>query len=114
MLVSSVSLRNFYLNSCCYFNSPRTSGRGGGIATVFKSDFKCKQISLSSPTSFELSLFEMGQSHTMLCAVVYRPPKYNTDFLTDFSVFLADIMPKYDRVLIVGDCNIHVCCPENH
>lgn len=28
-------------------------------------------------------------------------------------MFLADIMPKYDRVLIVGDCNIHVCCPEN-
>ena len=22
-------------------------------------------------------------------------------------------MPKYDRVLIDGDCNIHVCCPEN-
>ena len=34
------------------------------------------------------------------------------DFLTDFYVFLADIMPKYDQVLIVGDCNIYVCCPE--
>ena len=45
--------------------------------------------------------------------MVYLPPKYNRDFLSDFSVFLADIMPKYDRVLIVGDCNIHVCCPEN-
>lgn len=34
------------------------------------------------------------------------------DVLADFSVFLADIMPKCDRVLIVGDCNIYVCCPE--
>lgn len=38
----------------------------------------------------------------MLCA----------DVLADFSVFLADIVPKYERVLIVGNCNIHVCCPE--
>ena len=82
--------------------------------TVFKSDFNCKQLSLSSSfTSFELSLSERGHSHTVLCAVIYQPPKYNKDFLTDFSEFLADIMPKYDRVLIAGDCNIHVCCPEN-
>ena len=101
-------------DGCSYFNSPRTSGRGGGTATVCKSDFKCKQISLStSSTSFEHSLFELGHSNTVLCAVVYRPPKYNRDFLTEFSVFLADLMPKYDRVLIVGDFNIHVRCPEN-
>ena len=48
----------------------------------------------------------------MLCAVVYRPPKYNKDFLNDFSDFLAGIMPQYDRVLLVGDFNIHVCCPD--
>lgn len=48
----------------------------------------------------------------MLCAAVYRPPKYNKDFLNDFSDFLAEIMPKYDRVLTVGDFNVHVCCPD--
>lgn len=30
----------------------------------------------------------------------------------DFADFLAEYMPKYDRVLIVGDFNIHVCCPD--
>ena len=65
-------------DECCFFNSPRTTGRGGGIVTFFKSDFNCKQLSLSSSfTSFELSLFEPGHSHTVLCAVLYRPPKYN-------------------------------------
>ncbi len=54
----------------------------------------------------------LGRSHTVLCAVVYRPPKYNKDFINDFSAFLADIMPKYDRVLIVGEFNVHVCCPD--
>ncbi len=44
--------------------------------------------------------------------MVYRPPKYNKDFLNDFSYFLAEIMPKYDSVLIVGDFNVHMCCPD--
>lgn len=26
----------------CYFNSPQTSGRGGGTVTIFKQDYKCK------------------------------------------------------------------------
>jgi len=46
--------------------------------------------------------FELGRSLKMLGAVVYRPPRYNKDFINDFSAFLADIMPKYDHVLIVG------------
>lgn len=44
--------------------------------------------------------------------MVYRPPKYNKDFINDFSVFLAEIMPKYDSVLIVGDFDVHVCCTD--
>ncbi len=49
----------------------------------------------------------------MLCAVVYLPHRYNNDFINHFSAFLADIVPKYDNVLIVGDFKVHVCCPEN-
>lgn len=30
----------------------------------------------------------------------------------DFSDFMSVIMPKYDRVLIVGDFNVNVCCPN--
>ena len=89
------------------------SGRGGGTATVYRNDFKCKQCAVSSPSSsFEVTLFEVGRSDPVLCAVIYRPPKYNKDFLSDFSGLLTDIMPNYDRVLIVGDFNIHVCCPD--
>lgn len=87
--------------------------KGGGIAVVFKSGFKCRQICLqSSFRSFELCLFELGLSHVVLCAVIYQPPKYNNDFISDFSEFLAEFLPKYDRVLIIGDFNIHICCPD--
>jgi len=49
----------------------------------------------------------------VMIAVVYRPPKPNKDFLNDFAAFLGDIIQIYDRILILGDFNIHVCCPSN-
>lgn len=97
--------------NCSYFNSPRTTGRGRGVATACKSTFHCRQLSPVTFSSFELNMFELGSSHPVLCAVIYRPPKYNRNFVNDFSEFLAEIMPKYDKVLILGDMNIHVCCP---
>lgn len=33
-----------------------------------------------------LSVFELGYSHTVLCAIVYRPPKYNNDFADMLSI----------------------------
>ncbi len=48
----------------------------------------------------------------LLCAVVYRPPKYNKNFIQDFADFVAGIALIYDRFFyfIMGDFNIHVCC----
>ena len=43
-------------------------------------------------------VFKLGRAH--------QPPKYDKALINDF---LADIMTKYDRVLIVVDFNIHVC-----
>lgn len=98
---------------CALFNSPRTLGHGGGTAAVYKNDFKCKQCAVcSSFSSFEVILFEVRRADLLLCAVVYRPTKYHKNFLNDFSDFLTWIMPLYDRVLLVGDFNIHVCCPD--
>ena len=78
-----------------FFNSPRSSGRRGGTAAVFKNDFKCKQCAVCpSFTSFEVTLFEVGRSDPVLCAVIYRPPKYHKDFLNDLSDFLAGVMPQ--------------------
>lgn len=104
---------NFYPRTAAILTPRGRRAEVEGTATVFKNHYKCKQLSFpSSFTSFELSLFEVCRSHTVLCAVVYRPPKYNKDFLTEFSDFLAEIMLKYDRVLIVGDFNVHMCCPD--
>jgi len=58
-------------------------------------------------------MFELGKVQTVLCALISRPPKYNKHFIRDFTDLLSEIMPKYDRILILGDMNIHVCCPMN-
>lgn len=36
---------------------------------------------------------------------------YNKEFLAEFSEFLADCASRYDQILLLGDFNIHVCCP---
>ncbi len=46
----------------------------------------------------------------VLCALVYRPPKFNKDFIQQFSEFLANIVSRCDRLLILGDFNIQLCC----
>ncbi len=41
-------------------------------------------------------------------ATVYRPPGHHTDFIKEFADFLSELMLAADKVLIVGDFNIHV------
>lgn len=84
--------------------------RGGGLASVFKNNFCCRIIETDTFTSFEVQLFSLGQINSLVVAVVYHPPKTNKNFITEFSEFLGGITPKFYRILIVGDFNIHVCC----
>lgn len=41
-----------------------------------------------------------------------RPPKYNRDIKKELSNFLVGVRTNYDRILCVGDFNVHVCCPS--
>lgn len=76
---------------CDFLSSPRTTGKGGGLASVFKSVFHCREITVDACNSFELQLFETNFSTTVLCAVVYRPPKYNKNFIQEFAEFVAGL-----------------------
>lgn len=42
--------------NCTYFNSPRLTGRGGGVAAIFKEHLNCC-LPAYSYSSFELSIF---------------------------------------------------------
>lgn len=95
------------------FNTPRETGRGGGVASIYKNIFICTRLKFEPFSSFELQVFEMHLLSPVLCAVVYRPPGFNKNFLSELSMFLADIVAKYDKILILGDFSIHICCPTN-
>ncbi len=41
-------------------------------------------------------------------AIVYRPPGHHTDFFQEFGDFLSELVLAADKVLIVGDLNIHI------
>ena len=40
--------------------------------------------------------------------VVYRPPGPYSEFLSEFSDFLSQLVLSTDKVFVVGDFNIHV------
>ncbi|KAF7647739.1 hypothetical protein LDENG_00167380 [Lucifuga dentata] len=44
----------------------------------------------------------------MLTVIVYRPPKRDTNFLSEFSDFMSTVLTKYDKIILLGDFNFHV------
>ena len=90
-----------------FLSLPRTSGRGGGLAAVFKNMFPCRMVNTGSFSSFELQMIKIGQSDPFYAILVYRPPGPNSCFLTDFSDFLSSIL-KLSKFILLGDFNIHI------
>lgn len=85
---------------------------GAPFYGILKTKSKALSPSVSPFSSSELSLFELGHSHLVLCAEICWPHKCNKDFLNDFSKLLVEVMPKYNQVFIIGDFNVHICCPD--
>lgn len=78
------------------------------MATLFKDRFKCTLLQVEKYPSFELQMVKLELTCPIYCALIYRPPKYNKDFIADFSDVLSLIVPTTDNFLIIGDFNIHV------
>lgn len=75
---------------------PRITGRGGGIIGVpHFTTFECLVLNLSTPCA-------------TVIATVYRSPRPNTEFLSEFADLLTILCLKFRRVVILGDFNIHV------
>jgi len=98
-------------NGCSYLSTSRSNRRGGGLAVIFNNKMKCKLLPVETFMSFEVQLMKIDLPLPVLCALIYRPPSYNKNFIDDFYEFLSVIVPSADRILIMGDFNIHVCCP---
>lgn len=94
-----------------FYNCPRKTGRGGGLAAVFKLKFTTRTIPIGVCSRFEVQLLQIDLVHPVLCVNIYRPPRINNDFLIEFSNLLGELIPRFDYILVLGDFNIHLCCP---
>ncbi len=97
-------------SKCLFFNSPRTTGWGGGLVSIYKDNCICRSVESNTYSSFELQLFVLELGDPLLIAVIHRSPKVNANFLTEFAEFLGDVTLKYDKLLVLSDFNVHVCC----
>lgn len=88
--------------------SARQDRTGGGLAVIFAKQFSCTMCSLGNFTSFEYLAMLMGTRQHILALLIYRPPRYNPIFLTEFSEFLSSILIKYDKIVLLGDLNFHI------
>lgn len=97
-------------SNCCFISTPRSAGRGGGVAMVFKQSLKINTVYRYS--SFEVQcVILQSASFALFCALIYRPANLGGAFVNDFSDFLTSVVPLYDLMLLLGDFNVHVCCP---
>ena len=102
-----VSLNELCPQNCAYSCSPRTSGRGGGLAVVHRDCFSSRTLNAGTYSSFEILVNKIGRTNPFHCVLVYRPPGRNSSFLNEFGDFLASII-SLERVLLVGDFNAHI------
>ncbi len=113
-----IILNEFTPQDYGYKNEPRPKGKGGGVVTIYSNI-----LSISQKTGFKYNSFEVMVLHITLSreksindkspvmfvlATVYRPPGHHTDFIKELADFLSELVLAADKVLIVGDFNIHV------
>ncbi|KAK7929483.1 hypothetical protein WMY93_005878 [Mugilogobius chulae] len=60
---------------CSFLSLPRSTGRGGGLASVFNTSLHCTEALCDSFSSFELQTLLVNVNPPVFCALVYRPPK---------------------------------------
>ena len=100
-----------------FISVPRTTGSGGGVGLLFKSQLKIKACPKRIYQTFELLECKCNISNKQLnIFVVYRPPPSQKnglkmrDFLEDFTNFCSEIAVFRGEVLIVGDLNVQLDC----
>ncbi|MDG2555400.1 hypothetical protein P7M41_25725, partial [Vibrio parahaemolyticus] len=68
-----------------FISSVRELRKGGGVATLFKDVYQCKQLSYGKFESFEYVALQLRSSCQAVLVTIYRPPKYSAHFVDDFS-----------------------------
>lgn len=82
------SLTKLVPQGCKLFNTPRPSGRSGGLVMVFKNIFPCQSLFTVLYRSFKVQLSQILLVNPVTVALGCCP-KQNTDFLIEFAAFVC-------------------------
>ncbi len=102
------SAESVHSSRFAYACQPRVSGRGGGLAMLYNKKWKVSTIAIPSYATFESMVLQVNGTGTHYHNTVYRPPNFNTNFLTELSAFLTYYVLFSPNVIMVGDFNIHI------
>ena len=93
---------------------------GGGIALLFRTELSVTLHTEGEKTSFEFAEYiVIVGNNKVKVAIIYRTPYSEkhpvtvATFLSEFAEYLESIVLSSERLLIVGDMNIHVDVPDD-
>jgi hypothetical protein len=97
-------------------SKPRCNGKGGGVAIIYNSMLRVKEVTQKRHTSFEhVEILIQSPDNTglSLCAVYRPPPNKNNGFTyKQFSEDISDFLDRWvlgkNRLLLCGDFNFHI------
>ncbi|KAI5085344.1 hypothetical protein C0J45_23169, partial [Silurus meridionalis] len=86
-----------------YVCKSRDTGRGGGLAILYKEKLKVSQLTLSTYSSFESIAIKINGAVPTILTTILRPPKSNNAFLTELSELLTHLSSISPNVILLGD-----------
>ena len=93
----------------------RKSGRGGGVAIIYRESVKINTEKIREYSTFEhIQAKTTVGSCTYRIIVIYRPPRSQDEsvtvssFITELSKLIEEVVILNGRILITGDFNFHV------
>ncbi|XP_061924532.1 uncharacterized protein LOC133663844 [Entelurus aequoreus] len=87
--------------------------RGGGVALIYNENYNLTPNLNNKYNSFEVLTLRFVTPLPLHLAVIYRPPGPYSDFISEFSEFVADLVTHADNIIIMGDFNIHMNTPSD-
>ncbi|XP_061766120.1 uncharacterized protein LOC133558938 [Nerophis ophidion] len=108
----------FALNEACppnftHAHIARPLKRGGGVALIYNENFNLSPNINNKYKSFEVLTMKSVTPLPLHLAVIYRPPGPYSDFINEFSEFVADLVTHADNIIIMGDFNVHMNTPSD-
>ncbi|KAL7875487.1 hypothetical protein AOLI_G00104500 [Acnodon oligacanthus] len=95
-----------------YLQKARSTGRGGGLATIYRSDLDLSYLPLPELSSCECLPLRCKLPSPVTILLIYRPPKPNPSFMPEMYNLLSSLCTTSTNILIFGDVNIHVNNPS--